>query len=63
MIFLKLLGIVLMIGFVSLLRGLGEAVASVPMAEGWDEEEDFDDAYYFQIANGQVTEGSLVHKD
>lgn len=39
MIFLKLLGIALMIGFVSLLRGLGEAAASVPMAEGWDEEE------------------------
>lgn len=39
MIFLKLLGIALMIGFVSLLRGLGEAAASVPTAEGWDEEE------------------------
>lgn len=49
MIFLKLLGIALMIGFVSLLRGLGEAAASLPMAEGWDEESSADDPVRFRV--------------
>jgi hypothetical protein len=60
MILLKIIGLFLCFGFVALLHGLGTAATELPVGEGWEEEETSDDEYYFQIANGRVTEGSLA---
>jgi hypothetical protein len=60
MIFCKIFGALLMFSFIALLHGLGTTATELPVGEGWEEEETSDDEYYFQIANGRVTEGSLA---
>jgi hypothetical protein len=48
MIFYKIFGALLMIGFVALLHGIGMVATELPRGEGWDEEE-FDDPPQYRV--------------
>lgn len=64
MIFYKIFGALLMIGFVALLRGIGSAATELPRAEGWEEEEfSSDDDYYFRVTSEGVEAGALARED